>query len=399
MLQAKSDKGTFVTLARLTRTEINRIKQEKELFFCPICKDQVIIKAGSKMIPHFAHLSISNCPSHEGGEGTYHEKGKLLLYQWLQHQQLDVTLEAYIPEINQRPDMLLQLNGRRIAIEYQCARIPVSQIKQRNEGYKKAGIIPIWIIGANRFKRQTKHHIKLDQFITHFIHQFTHAFLPTLFFFCPISLQFITIQDLYYTNIRQTIGRISANYLTQMHFPDIFRQQPFLPREIFQLWKREKQRFRLRQNNRLYGRELAWHQWLYIKGTNREYLPPIIHLPVKAQYWMKTPTWDWQSRLCLELLHPMPTGQVFSLKSCQRLLQRHLFHRHEFPLISSATDPIEQYLQLLVQLDILQQCASHTFKKINTIPFYKHIEAALIGDERLMNQLMMKKEQNTSMFH
>lgn len=399
LLQAKSNKGLLMTLARLARGEIDKLKQEKALFSCPVCKERVIIKAGSKMIPHFAHQSVSDCPSREGGEGAYHEQGKLLLYQWLEQQQLDVTLEAYIPEINQRPDILLQLKGRQIAFEYQCARIPVVQIKQRNEGYKKAGIIPIWIIGANHFKRQTSYHIKMDQFITHFIHQFSSESPLLLFFFCPNTHQFITTQDLCFTSNGQALGRIKATSLQQIHFPGIFRQHAFLPNEIGQLWKREKQQFRLSQNGRLYGRELAWRQWLYSKETYREHLPSIIHLPVKAQYRMKTPTWDWQSRLCLELLHPMPLGQTFSLISCQRLLQRYLYPQHEFPLIISSADAIEQYLQLLISLKIIQQRTSRTFQKINSISFYHHIEEASIGDNRLMNQLMVKTKQNTSMFH
>ncbi len=388
MLQAQSEKGNFVTLASLAKAEIETLKQEKALFSCPVCKEPVIMKAGSKMIPHFAHQAVSDCPSREGGEGTYHEQGKLLLYQWLRYQRLNVTLEAYIPKINQRPDILLDLNGRQIAIEYQCARIPALQIKLRNEGYKKAGIIPIWIIGANRFNRQTKQHIKLDQFIIHLIHQFTHTYPLTLFFFCPTSAQFITIQDLYFTNNQQSLGRIRVSSLEQIRFPDIFRQHSLKNGEVFQLWKREKKRFRLKQTNHLYGRDLAWHQWLYAKGTHREHIPSVIHLPVKAQERMKTPTWDWQSRLCLELLHPLEIGQTFTLKACQRLLVRHIHPKHEFPLLLATSDPIEQYLQLLVQLEIIQCSAPHTFQKINPICFHQHIEEAIIGDDCLMNQLM-----------
>src|SRR5690625_1270712 len=97
MLQAKSHQGVIVTLATLTKAEIERQKAEQQ-FYCPVCNRQVIIKAGSRMIPHFAHKSTLHCPSSEGGEGAYHEKGKLLLYQWLKSQHLQVELEAHLPE-------------------------------------------------------------------------------------------------------------------------------------------------------------------------------------------------------------------------------------------------------------------------------------------------------------
>src|SRR5699024_2794949 len=126
----------------------------------------VIVKAGDKVIPHFAHQSKSNCPSGEGGEGPYHEKGKLLLFNWLRSQNLDVKLEKYIKEINQRPDILLKVNKKLIAIEYQCTRIPVEQIRLRNRGYKKAGITPIWILGAKRFSRRARDEITIDDYTT-----------------------------------------------------------------------------------------------------------------------------------------------------------------------------------------------------------------------------------------
>src|SRR5699024_6149436 len=132
MLQAKSHHGVLVTLAALTKAGIDPQKAEQQ-YYCPVRKRQVIIKAGSRMITHFAHKSTLHCSSSEGGEGPYHEQGKLLLYQWLKSQHLQEELEAHLHEINQRPDLLLTINEKKIAIEFQCARIPIGQIKQRNK--------------------------------------------------------------------------------------------------------------------------------------------------------------------------------------------------------------------------------------------------------------------------
>lgn len=399
MLQAKSNKGCFVTLATLTKTEIEQLKKRQETFYCPTCDGQVIIKAGTKMIPHFAHRQAVHCPSYEGGEGPYHEQGKLLLYQWLKSQRLDIRLEVYIPEINQRPDLLLVLGSKRIAIEYQCARIPIEQIRHRNEGYKRAGITPIWIIGATRLKRQTKGHVKIDQFTRHFIHQFSPDYPHILFYFCPHTLQFAMIQDLYFTSMGQAIGKIQYVKLQKINFKDIFIQQPFLRREVFQIWRREKQQFRLKQRKRLYGSELAWHQWLYLKGTHVEHLPSIIHLPVSSQYRMNSPTWNWQSRLCIELLSPLPVDSRFSIHDCKHLLRKHLYHPRAFPLIASTEHPVDNYLQLLARLNIIKQQSPDHYQKINPIPFHKNVEASLIGDDNVINQLQANHKQNTSMFH
>src|SRR5690625_137402 len=142
MLRATTRNGKYITLALLNRQEIAKIRQTEQ-FFCPQCKETVIVRAGSRVIPHFAHQRHSDCSEHEGGEGLYHYQGKLLLYNWLRNQNISTELEPFIPEINQRPDIIIQIGERKIAIEYQCATIPIEIIKKRNEGYLTVGITPI----------------------------------------------------------------------------------------------------------------------------------------------------------------------------------------------------------------------------------------------------------------
>ncbi|MGP4106690.1 competence protein CoiA [Virgibacillus sp. L01] len=390
MLQAKTKYGTFVTPAALTKQEISILK-EREEFTCPTCNEPLILKAGTQMIPHFAHRSNSSCPSSEGGEGPYHEKGKLLLYQWLKHQQLTVQLEAYIPEIKQRPDILITINNKLVAIEYQCARIPAYQVRERNEGYLSAGITPIWILGANRLTQSNRSYLKIDQFLSQFIHQFSAALPLMLFFFCPNSLQFITFQDIYFSKTQTAIGKFHTKKLNQMTFKELFKAHSFSKNDLLQSWKWEKRSFRLKATNRLYGRELKWYQWLYLKRTHKEFLPSVIHLPINSQFMMKTPPWDWQSRLCLEVIDSLPIDSRISLKSCQHLLRRHIHHPKEFPLIKQTDNPVYQYLQFLEQLDVIQQVSPNYFTKKNSIQFYKNIEDALAGDEKLLNLLIANK--------
>ncbi|WP_404451747.1 competence protein CoiA [Virgibacillus necropolis] len=384
MLQAKLKNGKLITLVSLTRQEILKAKQDE--FFCPICNELVLVKAGQKTVPHFAHRSKLECASHDYGEGPYHEQGKLLLYNWLKNQGADVELEKYIAEINQRPDLYVTVKGRKIAIEYQCARIPVEVLNQRNIGYMKAGITPIWILGAKHFQRLRQHHFKADQLILSFLHRFSPDFPLTLYFFCPQTLQFIFIQHIHLLSSRQAIGLFKFTSLKNMTFSSLFSQQKLHDKWLFGLWGNEKKNFRLRQSNRLYGSELAWHKWLYEKGTHKENLPSIVHLPVAAQYRMGTPLHNWQSRLCLDLLHPMPIGSTFSLERCQRILRYHP-HQHFF-LIKGVDNPIYEYLALLKKLQIIEEINARLFKKVKEIHFHKNIEESLAADARLMNQII-----------
>ncbi|QKY68613.1 competence protein CoiA [Lentibacillus sp. CBA3610] len=386
MLQAKTEYGNLVTLASCTRKEISAWKKKTQ-FFCPACHEPVIAKAGPKTIPHFAHSRRRNCPSQEGGEGTYHEKGKLLLYQWLRHQKLDVQLEAYLPEINQRPDILIKLKNKTLAIEYQCARIPPEQIISRNAGYVSQGIVPIWILGGNRLDRRNRYKLKIDYFQLHLIHQFSSDFPLTLYYFCPDSLQFISFQNIYFASLQQAAGKLTVKKLSDMIFTDLFYVSFLNQKQLAQIWKQEKRFFRMKPSRQVYGRDLAWKQWLYINQAHRETLPAIVHLPVSAQYKMKTPPWDWQSRLCLEIIHPLAIDKTFSLQQCIHLLRHHLQSPKSFPLINSHANPIYEYLKLLEQLRVICEISPKCFIKQKSLLFYQHIEAALDGDYQLMDQL------------
>src|SRR5690625_1073897 len=185
MLQAKTKDGELITPAKLSRQQLAR--KRSETFFCPVCEERVILKAGQQVIPHFAHVSNQICPTSSGGEGPYHEQGKLVLYEWLTKQNLEVQLEAYIPEIKQQPDLLITINQRKIAIEFQCSRISTKVIQQRNFGYMRANIQPIWILSARLFKQRTANVIHMDHFTKQFIHRFSKNYPLTIYYFCPFE--------------------------------------------------------------------------------------------------------------------------------------------------------------------------------------------------------------------
>jgi|SRR5690625_1793866 len=389
MLQALTKNGTLVTLATLTKKEIESYKEES--FFCPTCHNPVIIKAGPQVIPHFAHRSISNCLSKHQGESPYHERGKLLLYQWLKKQHLNVALEPYIPVIRQQPDLLITCNKvTKIAIEFQCARIPSNDIQQRNKGYRHANIKPIWILGANRLKWRSYQKLNIDQLTKQFIHRFSKASPLTLFFFCPQNKQLIHFQHIYFTQLNQAFGQVIFRHLRTLKFTDLFRNHTFSRRYLYDYWKKEKRFFRLRRRGRLYGQELAWHKWLYKRRLHFQHLPSIIHLPVSMQYQMKTPPWNWQSRLCIDVLAPLPVGKNISVKKCTLYLRHHFHHPKSFPLIQGIEHPIQQYFQLLEKVNILKAVSPRYYQKINPIVFPAHIEEALRQDEYIMNDLMIQ---------
>src|SRR5690554_1948582 len=83
---------------------------KQDHYSCPACQSPVHLKAGSVMRPHFAHYKKSHCAVFSEGETEEHLEGKQQLYDWLKSLGYTVEMEAYLPEMKQRPDILLKSN-------------------------------------------------------------------------------------------------------------------------------------------------------------------------------------------------------------------------------------------------------------------------------------------------
>lgn len=126
--------------------------QAKGNYRCPGCQQPVLLRHGKHRIPHFAHKKHALCGFSEG-ETLEHLQGKKQIYQWLKINKWCPQLEVYLPQIEQRPDILLKRKSQRIAIEFQCSPLSLERMLERNTGYQQAGITVWWILGAPYFRR------------------------------------------------------------------------------------------------------------------------------------------------------------------------------------------------------------------------------------------------------
>ena len=128
------------------------------LLYCPNCRGIVHVRGGAEKRTqlHFAHQK-GECTWSTEAESVRHMRGKVVLAQWLREQfpTAQVTLEERLPEPNRIADIFVaHPDGRRWAIEFQCAPLEIEEWKHRHEAYRKAGIIDNWIIGTNRREKQ-----------------------------------------------------------------------------------------------------------------------------------------------------------------------------------------------------------------------------------------------------
>ncbi len=130
----------------------------ERVLYCPNCRGFVHVRGGPEKRTqlHFAHQK-GECAWSTESESVRHMSGKLLLSQWLRAQfpRATITLEERLPEPNRIADVfVLHPDGRRWAVEFQCAPLDIEEWKHRHTTYRKAGILDTWIIGNNRREKQ-----------------------------------------------------------------------------------------------------------------------------------------------------------------------------------------------------------------------------------------------------
>ncbi|ANK63421.1 competence protein CoiA [Loigolactobacillus backii] len=145
MLIAKYEDGTLCYANQYTTTELQKIRQQHQ-FYCPSCAAKVKLRVGPYKIAHFAHQN--QCASSNEGETSEHLAGKLFLLNYCQNQGWKCALEAFLPELQQRPDILVTLPQVKIALEFQCSPISIKQLSKRTEMYRQNGYRVYWLLGS-----------------------------------------------------------------------------------------------------------------------------------------------------------------------------------------------------------------------------------------------------------
>ncbi|MBD7894267.1 hypothetical protein H9564_00735 [Limosilactobacillus sp. Sa3CUN2] len=140
----------------------NASKREK--YYCPKCGERLILKKGQCKVAHFAHCVNSQCPLQKG-ESYEHLLGKQQIFEWARRNDWHPELEVYISSLKQRADVLLNVHGQRVVIEFQCSPLSLVDLQERTRGYEKLGIKCYWFLGSpyklKIHQRQTQKFIQL----------------------------------------------------------------------------------------------------------------------------------------------------------------------------------------------------------------------------------------------
>jgi competence protein CoiA len=261
------------------------------------------------MIPHFAHIVLSDCQSSfSERESPIHLKGKLQLAEFFQQHVSEVVVESYIPHIAQRPDILVKIKRQSYAIEFQCSTIPIHIRDSRNNGYLKMSIQPVWILRTFDHPDVPSHGIttiQLPHFRQAFIQHNEHsgAFLLS---YDPNKLQFTYYAHLMHLQGTRFVAKICNLPIDAQSFP--FRLiKPLTIKEKKVYWSIfQHQRIRFLRTRLLTSKKGVNDPVLRICYMNRIQpvdLPLFIGVPLGSAKSFRMTTVEWQLlfiHMCME---------------------------------------------------------------------------------------------------
>jgi len=333
--------------------------------YCPECKGRVILKMGEKKIIHFAHERKEWCSGNGEAESSYHLQGKLQLYQKLHQLNLQSQLEPYYPEIKQRADISFVYNNKQYVIEFQCAVISPQLVKKRTEGYRKMNIHPIWIIGFRHLKKWNPIKLKISTFLYQFFTSYQDQYLlPT---YCPVDKVFYFIQNPVPISISQTF--ISTHSYPLVKIKEKLPKFP-IKKWHFSYWREMMHRQKTNDLHYLTKTNDQFLKELYARGLHPHFLPPFIGIPLNEGFLIETPPIYWQAYIFLDSFYLEGEGKIYPLRKIYTTFQKRInvgqIKIREFPFLAKIEwiIAVQQYLQVLVSLNVLEEIKPNFFRLI-----------------------------------
>jgi competence protein CoiA len=386
LLTALKDDGSLICLAELQNFKYLQALRQKGEFYCPGCKEKMILKIGTKKISHFAHYRGSSCSEQFERESEYHLLGKQKLYLWLKEKGLQPELEAFDQQIRQRPDIRFTYENIRYALEFQCSTIPDEVFFKRTQCYQQNDYTPLWILGGNFLTRKNSAVVSLSDFQYQCIKSAYDC--STLSFYCPNTNQAIFLQKVIPITTRHAIATIAMGPLQNLDVKEFIQPHTQIAPTL-ETWRKEMKTFKYFYTQKPQAYKDPFLKELYQKHIHLAYLPPEVGLPVANGIFIRTPQAVWQGFLYVDCFHHRSLGDIISYHQIYQAFKARVWKGHislrVLPLLTNdASAAVLEYLQLLVNCSYLVKTNQTTYK---------------INRKLLPNSNMVQQEQNEALFY
>jgi competence protein CoiA len=303
ILTACMNNDKMFTITRNTTKDQLLLLRNTSKFTCPQCETPLRLKIGKVVTPHFAHIVLTRCiTSFSERETPTHLIGKQHLAEFFTRVGCKVSVEAYLPKISQRPDLLVRNKRNTFAIEFQCSVIPIDDIEKRNVGYLRLKIPSIWLLRTPPnipMNATSISVIKLSKFIQAFMKNLPSSG-ATIITYDPTTAKFIYISQLIHISGSSFLAKIRALSIEQQTFP--FAQIKILTKEeredYWNLFQYKRLRYlRNRIQSSPFGVKDRLLKLCYENKIRPEDLPLHIGFPVQDSQVIQAHLVEWQLAL------------------------------------------------------------------------------------------------------
>lgn len=294
MNAAMMDNGKLIRITNhLSKSRLEHVRTTCK-FYCPECREEVQLKLGEHRVYHFAHKQLTAC-SLASGETAYHQAGKEAIMNWLKRLGHKPALEKYMSKVHQRPDVTVSIGNEAYAIEFQCANISWQELRRRTAGLRKAGLFPIWMIGANRLKRKSAQLFSFSSIHWGILRE---SEKRRLIFFCPIHNRFIHLDQFLVFQPKKICAAMTVRPPSAYSKIPALLSPPSSKRQVNQQWLKCIQQFRQRPPRILSNESKRLRDIFYEHHqTAFPFLPTALFIPVQEAYIFTSPVYVWQGCL------------------------------------------------------------------------------------------------------
>jgi competence protein CoiA len=355
MLMALSDREQDLVLA-------TKELDKEAAYSCPSCQSRVHLKIGKVIRPHFAHYQHSACEVFSEGETAEHIEGKLQLAKWFETLNLKVEVEAYLPELKQRPDLLVTTNQQKIAIEFQCSAIPIEKVVERTEGYQKAGYQVVWLLGE-----QFIYGRKLTGFQQACLTNFKNQLVLFHYFTETQRLEYRTNFQL-----KQTRKMSCTKRLLRWGQPLRFHVEKTKPPSQKINYELEHQKLS-RQCQRPSPKLKQFLELLYQNEESIISMPKELYAVAPSEWVIKDQSQEWKFRFIL-WLESFPLDTIITRRMLENYAQTVKFHDISQLTSPQKLRPFYEIIQILVKTGTLKQVRLNKWAIARYPERFQHLE-------------------------
>lgn len=355
----------------------HRKLNKEESYYCPSCKNKVHVKIGKVLRPHFAHYQKENCAVFSEGETKEHLTGKMKLADYFKRIGYEVQIEAYLPELKQRPDLLIVKKDKKIAIEFQCSSITIKKIIERSKGYFNAEYEVIWILG-NQFcyKNYLTNFHKACLFHSSFSKRF-------FLFHYQVALNELTIRYNFQVMINEKMFCKKETIQTTSHTNFKILPKKGIKNERLNLNNLNKRHQQLMKNMKNPSNQLT--VFLALLYKNRETIvsiPKEIYYYVPSEWMIESYPMNWKFQLIL-WIESHSIKEIITIRRLNRWLKEKIVKKEiiYFPIARVNSfillDPILEFIIYLERTESLKKIGNYKWSYQQSFFRFKNLEEKL----------------------